>query len=348
MWSTYVALSKNKSLETTLIHSGQHDSLGLQARQVFNLIPDYVCDVILEDKLKLSDLVSKLISEFSKAFDELKPNLVLVHGDTTTAFSASVAAFLQNIPIGHIESGLRTSRFETPWPEEGYRRQISQITTLHFAPTSKSAENLYAFGINKGIYIVGNSVVDSLKYITKLPESREVKRIKTWVGNNQLVLVTCHRRESYGEPLKNLCNSIKTIVNLNPYVKIIWPIHPNSKIRDVVYGLEHDRILLIEPQDYNSFTKLLNISSLIITDSGGVIEEAAILGKSTLILRNETERPEALELDCIRLVGYNFIELEKLAKKWLENPPKQEKSNAFGDGQTGINIAEIINKYFTE
>jgi len=345
-WSPYVNLKKNPNLDTYLIHSNQHDVMGLQAQDTFNLTPDHVCHVFEPDRMDVSLLVSRLILEFEVAFRLIKPDLVLVHGDTSTAFAAAEAAFLQNIPIGHVEAGLRTSRFETPFPEEGFRRQISRIATLHFAPTSKSARNLYDEGITENVHVVGNSVVDAISYVSKLPFSLEVKKIIDWIGISQLVLVTCHRRESYGEPLKKLCNTIKSIANLNPYVKIIWPVHLNSKVRDVVLGLEHDRILLVEPQEYADFTKLMYLSDLIITDSGGVVEEAAVLGKPTLILREETERPEALSLDCVELVGYDFMYLEEMADQWLNKPPKYEENrNMFGVGDSGSEIADIISKY---
>jgi len=346
MWSPYINLVNIPSLETILIHSKQHDTMGQQAYNTFNLTPRYTCNLTEEDKLQTGTLVATLISEFTRLFYEISPDMVLVHGDTSTAFAAAESAFLQNIAISHIEAGLRTSRFESPWPEEGFRRQISRIATLHFAPTSKSARNLYDEGITENVHVVGNSVVDAISYVSKLPFSLEVKKIIDWIGISQLVLVTCHRRESYGEPLKNLCNTIKTIANLNPYVKIIWPVHLNSKVRDVVLGLEHDRILLVEPQEYADFTKLMYLSDLIITDSGGVVEEAAVLGKPTLILREETERPEALSLDCVELVGYDFMHLEEMADQWLNKPPKWEgTSNIFGDGSTGAEVAEIIGDY---
>ena len=347
-WSPYVNLKKNPGLDTYLIHSNQHDTMGLQAQNTFDITPDRTLDIIDTDKRELAYLVSRLITQFGVCFYSLEPDLVLVHGDTSTAFAAAEAAFLQNIPIGHVEAGLRTSRFESPFPEEGFRRQISRIASLHFAPTSKSARNLYDEGIVDNVHVVGNSVIDAINYVSKLPFSMEIKKIIDWVGISQLVLVTCHRRESYGEPLEKLCKSIKSIANLNPYVKIIWPVHPNSKVRDVVFGLEHDRILLVEPQEYANFTKLLYLSDLVITDSGGVVEETAVLGKPTLILREETERPEALELDCVELVGYDFNYLEQMADNWLNKPPKYETSTEFGVGDTGLEIAEIIGSYLNE
>jgi UDP-N-acetylglucosamine 2-epimerase (non-hydrolysing) len=346
-WSPYVNLKKNPNLDIILVHSNQHDNLGLQAQNTFGITPNYVCAISPDERLQLGRLTSILIAEFTELFRDLKPDMVLVHGDTTTAFAAAEAAFLNQITISHVEAGLRTSAFELPFPEEGFRRQISRISTIHFAPTSKSARNLYEEGVNKGVYVVGNSVVDALKYVSTLPLSIELKRIEEWLDiMYDLVLVTCHRRESYGEPLKNLCNSIKAIANSNEYVRIVWPVHPNSKVKDVVYELEHDQILLVEPQEYSDFVHLMEMSNLIITDSGGVVEEAAVMGKPTLILREETERPEALALDNVRLVGYDFKELEHMAKEWLTNPPKSEASDIFGIGDTGLHISEIIGDYF--
>ena len=343
MFPVYDALYKNKKFDTILVHSGQHDEMAIQALETFGIIPNYTCNVLDDDKVRLGDLVSRLIQQFTIAFYELKPNLVLVHGDTTTAFSATVAAFLQNIKIGHVEAGLRTSRFEYPFPEEGYRRIISRIATYHFAPTPKSASNLRAENINANIHVVGNTVVDSLKKILPLTDSVSLRRLRAWTENYALVLVTAHRRETYGEPLLNLCKTVKDIVLFNPYVKIIWPVHFNPNVREVVLkNINNPKILLEPPLNYEEFTKLLDIADLVITDSGGVMEEAAVLGKPTLVLRTETERPEVLELDNVRLVGYDFEQLLTLSNQWIKTPPKMETSSVFGDGTAGVEIMEII------
>lgn len=340
-FSPYNELKKYTEFETLLVHSGQHDDLGVQAQQTFGITPDYVCNLPQDTKFRLGDLVSKLISEFTIAFYHTKPDLVLVHGDTSTAFSAATAAFLQNIPIGHVEAGLRTSCFETPFPEEGFRRQISRVTSLHFAPTSQSKENLNREGTDKNVYVVGNSVVDSVNYILNSSKSPEAFK-GIFEQHKPVMLVTCHRRESW-TLLEYICESISRLA-IKYDIHIIWPYHSNPKIKDVVFKYKSDKIHLVDPLEYCEFIHTLKQANIILTDSGGVLEEASILGKPTLVLRNETERPEALSRH-IKLVGYNFNRAEKYISSWLLHPPKFTPSDAFGEGDTGEKIASIINNY---
>ncbi len=343
MAPVYESLYKYKDLDVILIHSGQHDEMALQAMDTFNLQPHFICSLSKYKKSELGYLVSHLIHEFTDALVFIKPNLVLVHGDTTTAFSGAVASFLKNISVGHIEAGLRTSRFEYPFPEEGYRRAISRITTYHFAPTPKSSMNLMSENITKNVYITGNTIVDALKKILLLHDSHNYKSLKQYIGNNKYVLVTCHRRESYGEPLVNLCKTINRIAFNNKDVIIVWPVHLNPAIKNTVTEVcNHERILLTNPLDYDDCIKLIESANVVITDSGGVMEEAAVLTKPTLVLRTETERPEVLDLDTVRLVGYNFEELENFVGSWLQTPPLSIPSTIFGDGTAGEEIAEII------
>lgn len=336
MWPVYQALSSKVKLETIIIQSGQHDTLAEQALKTFNLKANRIAFVSEVEKQRLGTLNSALISEFTYIFELEKPDLVLVHGDTVTAFSGGCAAFQQNIPIGHVEAGLRTSRFEYPFPEEGYRRAISRFTTLHFAPTAKSAQNLREEGINKNVFITGNTVVDSLNYIVN--QHLEPKM-------EPFILVTCHRRESYGQPLIDLCQTLNTFKNID----ILWPVHLNPNIKDTVKThVNNPYIRILDPSDYVTFITLLKNSKLCITDSGGVMEEAAVLGVPTLVLRTETERPEVLDLDNVCLIGYDFNELVTLSNKWLTDPPKKAQSNVFGDGTAGEEIADIIDRYFHE
>jgi len=347
MWPVHDALKKyDESIKTILIHSGQHDILAQQAQRSFSLIPDYTCRVLDDDKIRLGDLVSRLISQFTIAFYEFKPDLVLVHGDTSTAFSAATAAFLQNIPVGHIEAGLRTSRFEYPFPEEGYRRAISRFTTLHFAPTAKSAQNLREENINKNVYVTGNTIVDSLDHILSItPPYYKIHK--------SIVLITCHRTESYGKPLRSFCSYVELLASKNPSIMFLWPVHSNPKIKETVGSLtlfNKSNITLTEPMDYDVFTTLLAKSDIVITDSGGVMEEAAVLGIPTAVLRDETERPEVLDVDNVVLTGYNFEYLNKLVQSWIDNPPKRKckHNKIFGDGTAGVEIKDIINAYFNK
>jgi len=338
MWPVYQALSQQNQLETVVIQSGQHDSLATQAFNSFSFQPNRTICIEDKDKLQLGTLHSALVREFTYVFGELeKPDLVLVHGDTTTAFSAGVAAFLLNIPIGHVEAGLRTSRFEYPFPEEGFRRAISRFTTLHFAPTAKSANNLYSENIIKNVFITGNTVVDSLNYILN-------KTSGIYYSFKPSILVTCHRRESYQKPLKQLCESL---IELSKHCQVVWPVHSNPNIRDTVIDLLSNtkNIYLIGPENYESFINRLNTSRVVITDSGGVMEEAAVLGVPTMVLRTESERPEVLSLDNVKLIGYNFQDLIDKTIFWLNHESDRHINNIFGDGTAGIRIAEIIKNW---
>jgi UDP-N-acetylglucosamine 2-epimerase (non-hydrolysing) len=345
-WPVYHALSQKPHLETVVVQSGQHDDLATQAFKDFNFCPDISASIKSEDKLELGYLHSAITRSLTDIFMELEPDMVLVHGDTTTAFSGAVAAFLRNIPIGHIEAGLRTSRFERPFPEEGYRRAISRFTTLHFAPTKQSALNLVAENINtQHVHITGNTVVDSLKHILTNAKKRDF-------GYEKVILVTAHRRETYGAPLIAFCMSLAKIAEKHKDALIVWPVHQNPKIQHVANNYLHTilNVQLIPPISYLEFIETLNVADIVVTDSGGVMEEAGVLNKPTIVLRNETERPEILSLDYIKLVGYNFEKLEKIIDYWFLNPPTKitQFNNLFGRGTAGEEIAEIIDKYFKD
>lgn len=347
MWPVYQALSENSRLETVVIQSGQHDELAETAFNDFSYKPDTILSVPSEDKAEIGWLHSRLVRELTTILKELKPDMVLVHGDTTTAFAGTVSAFLRNIPVSHIEAGLRTARFEYPFPEEGYRRAISRLTTLHFAPTKLSAINLVSENIDpQKVYVTGNTVVDSLRYIINSTVS--LGEIRTY----KQILVTAHRRETYGTPLKEFCKSLINVVTNHKNVKVVWPVHENPQInKPVSYYLDgRNKISLRKPANYRTFIQLLNSADIVITDSGGVMEEAGVLNKPIIVLRTETERPEILSLDYIKLIGYNFKKLEEIIDYWLINPPINSKqlNTLFGDGTAGNKIAEIIDIYFKD
>lgn len=351
MWSPYVALKNRTEISTMLCYSKQHGLMAEQMLKLFDLIPDYSLKIEDSQKKSLAKMSAVLLEGFSGVFEKVQPDLVLVHGDVITAIAAAQAAFYCKIPIGHVEAGLRTSRFEYPYPEEGIRRMITDITQIHFAPTSKAAMNLYNEGIIKNVYVTGNTVVDALQWVMGETPPDLYYAMKEWIDGKKLVLVTCHRRENWKEPLFHLCDTILTLVDKNPDTKVIWPVHGNPEISKVVYGSKlqhHDSIMLADPLRYDEFVHLLAASSLVITDSGGIMEEAAVLGKPTLVLRDETERPEALEISSVRLVGYDFKQLLNISTKWLNQPPVKEQSTAFGDGQAGQEIADIIINIYTK
>lgn len=343
MQSVYHGLKKYTNIETLLCYSGQHDEMGTQMLEVFNLKPDYLFKLDQFEDRTLGWITARLIENFSDYFSTIKPSMVLSHGDNVTALTASIAAYYLKIPVGHVEAGLRTSRFEYPNPEEGIRRMISRITTLHFAPTQTAVSNLLDEGITRNVYLTGNTVIDSLTYV--LEESRG--QMNSTNSPERIVLVTCHRRENWGIPLIQLCEILKKFISLNPEYQIIFSVHPNpsvsSIIRDQLSGLHN--ICLYNSIEYPKFVKMMHEAQFIITDSGGVIEEASTLGRPVLILRDEIERPEALKLSNVELVGYDYARAFKIMEKWAQESPKGSFTNLYGTGQAGTSIAEIISKY---
>ncbi len=339
----------HKELNVALCLSGQHDSMAEQSLELFNLTPNYVLQYERRSS-DLNELTALMLPKINETLLQFKPDLVLVHGDTTTSFVTALSSFYRKISVGHVEAGLRTSRFEYPYPEELNRRLISRIARFHFAPTYQAAANLRKESTSGKIHVVGNTVVDVLQWVIGESPPDLYYAMKEWLGNKKLILVTCHRRENWKGPLQKLCETIEILVLQNPGVAVIWPVHGNPEVSGVVYSKlkNHGRIMLADPLRYDEFVHLLNVANLVITDSGGIMEEAAVLGKPTLVLRDETERPEALEINSVRLVGYNFKQLLDISTKWLNQPPVKEQSTAFGDGQAGQEIADIIIDTYTE
>lgn len=346
----FLALQKYpKDILPLLCTTGQHPFMASQASDAFGLNPDYHVE-LKRTGPGLHELTSQILMGVTDVMLQTDPSLVLVHGDTTTAFASALAAFYLHIPVGHIEAGLRTSRYEYPYPEELNRRLITRIAELHFAPTTKAARNLYAEGVRDKVFVTGNTVVDALYYILSHHKSISIPQLTKQFGGSPLVLITCHRREVWGEPLRSLCSAISAFAMINSDVEIVWPLHPNPLIVDIVKPMLEGipNITLTDALPYGDFVHLLNIADLVVTDSGGVMEEAAVLGVPTLVMRDETERPEALELDNVRLVGYNFEEMVGLMTIWLQRPPPVDTHSVFGDGTAGEEIAEIVVKYFKE
>jgi UDP-N-acetylglucosamine 2-epimerase (non-hydrolysing) len=338
MFSVYTNLKNHKKIQPLLCYSSQHDEMGKKMLKVFDLLPDHYIDTPQFGERTVSWLTARLLEGFTDYFMREKPSLVLAHGDNATGFASALSAYFLNIPVGHVEAGLRTSRFEMPNPEEGIRRMISRISTLHFAPTPKAAHNLYSEGTVKNVHITGNTVVDALKYVL---------RDNSLPKNKNLIVVTCHRRQNWGQPLIHLCNSIKKIVEARPDYVVYFPVHDNPSVSKIVYEeLKYvSNVTLDTCTAYDVFIKKLKIASLVITDSGGVIEEATVLGKPTIILRSEIERPEALEMSGVKLVGEDTISLEETAVEWLDNPPKKEPTDVFGKGTAGETIAQIVSNF---
>lgn len=272
---------------------------------------------------------------------------MLVHGDTTTAFAASLASYYKKIKIVHIEAGLRTGNLYEPYPEEMNRKFIGVVASIHFTPTEKTKQNLLNEGVaNKNIFVVGNTVIDSLIYVRDRLENFDHEQFYFLESRKKLILVTSHRRENFGDGLKNICHALLQIA-LRDDVQIIYPVHPNPNVKEVVYEFlgNQENIFLVDPLDYFSFVYLMNCSYLILTDSGGIQEEAPSLGKPVLVMRNNTERPEAIDSGAAILVGTNMKKIVKKVEELLDDNVKYNKiskiHNPYGDGSASYQISEI-------
>ena len=351
---------ENKLFEVKVCISGQHQSMLTQALDIFNINPDYNLD-IMEPNQTLFTVTSKIIKKMEQVLSEFEPHLVLVHGDTTTTFAGAISSFYHKIPVGHIEAGLRTHNIYSPFPEELNRKLTSQIAALHLAPTQKSMDNLIKEGVSaEKIIITGNTVIDAL-FLTleKINNNTDVKKniLKDFAKkgyffqeHNRIILVTGHRRENFGTGFINICKALKELAINNSDVDIVYPVHLNPNLKIPVHKIlcKISNIHLIEPLDYESFVYLMNQSHIIITDSGGVQEEAPSLGKPVLVLRENTERPEALKAGTVKLVGTKKELIVSEAQKLLDNEEKYSKmslaTNPYGDGNSSLRIVNFLKK----
>jgi len=351
---------ENNLFEIKVCVSGQHQSMLTQALGIFDLKSDYNLD-IMEPNQTLFTVTSKIIKKMEGILSEFEPHLVLVHGDTTTTFTGAISSFYHKIPVAHIEAGLRTHNIYSPFPEEINRKLTSQIATLHFAPTQRSMDNLIKEGVSADkIIITGNTVIDAL-FLTLEKINNNIDTQKNilndlenkkyiFAENRRIVLVTGHRRENFGTGFINICKALKELAVKNTDVDIVYPVHLNPQVKIPVHQIlgEISNIHLIEPLDYESFVYLMNQSHIIITDSGGVQEEAPSLGKPVLVMRKNTERPEALKAGTVKLVGTDKELIVSEAQKLLDNKEKYSKmslaSNPYGDGNASLRIVNFLKK----
>jgi UDP-N-acetylglucosamine 2-epimerase (non-hydrolysing) len=328
-----------------------------QVLHLFSIRPDYDLD-IMKPKQDLYGITAEILLKFREVLRKVQPDLILVQGDTTTTFAASLSAFYERIRIGHVEAGLRTYDKYKPFPEEINRHLTSVLADYHFAPTDRARLHLVKEGFpEENVFVTGNTVIDALFLIVKgqsTPEGRE--RMKTFFSKEfppsapvqRLILVTAHRRESFGEGFENICLALREIALRNPDVHIVYPVHLNPNVREPVYRIVGglDRVHLLEPLEYEPFVHLMNRSYFILTDSGGIQEEAPSLGKPVLVMREVTERPEALEAGTARLVGSKKESIIREAQKLLDNPAEYQKmahkKNPYGDGRASERIVEIL------
>lgn len=340
-------LKTRKNLNVKVCVTGQHKEMLQQVLDCFKVIPDYNLE-IMKDKQTLFDITTNIISKIKPVLDKEKPDIILVHGDTTTTFVTALCAFYMQIPVGHIEAGLRTYNLYSPYPEEFNRQATGIIAKYHFAPTEKARQNLLNEGKNENsIYVTGNTAIDALKTTVKKDYYNE---IFDWIGNDRLIMLTAHRRENLGKPLENIFNAVNRISKEYNNIKIVYPAHKNPLIREIANKIfeENEKIKLIEPLEVLDFHNFLAKAYLILTDSGGIQEEAPSLGKPVLVLRDTTERPEGLEAGTLKLVGTEEENIYNNIKLLLDNYTEYEKmskaSNPYGDGFASKRIADILSK----
>lgn len=340
-------LKTRPELDTVVCVTGQHREMLDQVLEVFNIIPDYDLS-IMKPKQTLFDVTVNIMNNIKEVLEKVKPDIVLVHGDTSTTFVTALACFYMQIPVGHVEAGLRTYNRYSPFPEEFNRQATSIIATFNFAPTERSKENLLKEGKSlESIYVTGNTAIDALKTTVREEFNHE---LFDWLGNDRLIMLTAHRRENLGQPLKNMFRAIKRIVDEHEDIKVIYPIHMNPLVRESasqIFG-DHTRINIIEPLEVVNFHNFLSRSYMILTDSGGIQEEAPSLGKPVLVMRDTTERPEGIKAGTLKLVGTEEETIYSNFKELLENEDVYKKmseaSNPYGNGTACKQIADILCK----
>ncbi len=338
-------LKKRESVEVRVCVTGQHRQMLDQVLEVFNVNPDYDLS-IMKERQTLFDVTTNILNKIKEVLILEKPNIVLVHGDTTTTFATALACFYLHIPVGHVEAGLRTYNINSPYPEEFNRQAVSIMSQYNFSPTEMSKNNLIKEGKNsESIFVTGNTAIDALK--TTVREDYMHPQLE-WAKDSKLIMITAHRRENLGEPMKNMFRAIRRVMDEYPDVKAIYPIHMNPAVREIADSIlgEEERIHIIEPLDVLDFHNFLNQSYLILTDSGGIQEEAPSLGKPVLVMRDTTERPEGVEAGTLKLVGTDENSIYYNFKLLLDNNEEYEKmskaSNPYGDGLACVRIADIL------
>jgi UDP-N-acetylglucosamine 2-epimerase (non-hydrolysing) len=343
-------LKKHRLFQTIVVSSSQHTDLLAPFLKIFDIKIDYDLRVMTANQTP-TEVCAKILSSLDAILESEKPDLILVQGDTTTAFAGAFAAFNRRIKIGHVEAGLRSGNAFSPFPEELNRRLISQIATLHFCATRNNCENLSKENVDETqIFQTGNTVVDALHLILKHSKpSAEINKIIQQTKFLKRVLLTTHRRESFGEMMSGNLKILREFVEENKEICLIFPVHPNPNVRSVTEEIlaNQERVFLLEPLDYTDFVALMKSAWLIVSDSGGVQEEAPSLGKPLLVLRENTERPEAIEAGIAKLVGANLRELlaENYANEtWIESVNKVE--NPFGDGHAAKRIVDVLEREF--
>jgi len=350
-------LAEDSRFESKVCVTAQHRQMLDQVLDLFRLTPDYDLDLMTPGQ-SLSELTGRILTGVEEVLQSFRPDIVLVHGDTSTTMAASLAAYYQQIPVGHVEAGLRTGNLYSPWPEEANRRLTGVLTRLHFAPTETAHQNLIHDGVNHThIHVTGNTVVDALLEVRRRIQSTPALKAEFQARFNfldltrKLILVTGHRRESFGSGFERICQALSSLANTHDDIDILYPVHLNPNVQEPVRRMlgEHPRIHLIEPQDYLPFVYLMDRAYLILTDSGGIQEEAPSLGKPVLVMRNTTERPEAVDAGTVKLVGTDveriLSETNTLLSDSVSYQRMSQAHNPYGDGNASVRIVEILAAY---
>ena len=343
-----LALKRVQGLECVICLTGQHKEMLAPVMDIFGIREDYNLD-IMQPGQTLPSITVNVLNGLDRVLEKEQPNLILVHGDTTTSFTAALAGFYRKVPVGHVEAGLRTYNMQSPYPEEFNRQAVDLVAELYFAPTKQAAQNLLREGKREeNIYITGNTVIDALSLTVRNDYRNENL---DWCKNSRLILLTAHRRENLGEPMRYMFRAIKRIIGEYPDVKVLYPIHKNPKVRQVageIFG-GVERIRLIEPLDVIDFHNFMAHSYIILTDSGGIQEEAPSLGKPVLVMRDTTERPEGIEAGTLKLVGTSeeniYREMKKLLMDEKAYKEMSKAANPYGDGHASERIVRIIVDY---
>lgn len=340
-------LKHRDSFKTIVCVSGQHQEMLTQVLNVFHVIPDYNLS-IMKKRQTLFDVTTNILNKIKWILEKETPDIVLVHGDTSTAFTAALACFYLQIPVGHVEAGLRTYNIYSPYPEEFNRQAIGIIAAYHFAPTELAKENLIKEGKPlSSVYVTGNTAIDALK-TTVMPDYRH--EYLDWANGSRLILITAHRRENLGRPMVHMFRAIRRVCDEHPDIKAIYPVHMNPSVRETAREIlgGDKRIRIIEPLDVLDFHNFLAHSYMVLTDSGGIQEEAPSLGKPVLVMRDTTERPEGIAAGTLKLVGTDEDTIYAAFKQLLEDPREYAKmaaaSNPYGDGYASKRIADILSE----
>ncbi|MBO0444023.1 UDP-N-acetylglucosamine 2-epimerase (non-hydrolyzing) [Vagococcus fluvialis] len=338
-------LEKHHDIETIVCVTGQHREMLDQVLSIFDIVPQYDLE-IMKHKQDLFDVTINILEKIKPVLEKENPDMVLVHGDTSTTYAAGLASFYLRIPVGHVEAGLRTHNIYSPYPEEFNRQSVGLFSALNFAPTKKAAQNLLDEGKTaSSIYVTGNTAIDALK--TTVREDYTSPIIE-WANDSKLIVLTAHRRENYGEPMRHMFQAIKRIVDEHEDIKVVYPIHMNPMIKELADEIftETKRVKIIPPMEVVDFHNLLAKSHIILTDSGGIQEEAPSLGKPVLVMRDTTERPEGIEAGTLKLVGTEEEVIYEHFKELLENKvlykEMSEASNPYGDGTASEQIVTIL------